>query len=98
EGLAERTWVVARETFTRYAAVNNLQQALTLDWPGLSKQLELVAESHPKMGARLEAQRYKDGVDAVVKEQQRLGAKPTQAVPEPAAPVAQPQPPVQQPP
>lgn len=97
EGLAERTWTVARETFTRYAAVNNLQQALTLDWPGLSTQLALVAESHPKMGARLEAQRYKDGVDAVVKEQQRLGAKPTQAVPEPAAaPVVQPQPPVQQ--
>lgn len=99
EGLAERTWTVARETFTRYAAVNNLQQALTLDWPGLSAQLALVAESHPKMGARLEAQRYKDGVDAVVKEQQRLGAKPTQAVPEPAAaPMVQAQPPVQQPP
>jgi hypothetical protein len=98
----ERLWQQARKNFTAFAAVNNLQQALSLDWAGLSRQLATVINDHPKMSARLEAQRYKDGVDAVVKEQLKLGAKPAQPVPEPApapveqAPVAQ-QPVVQQP-
>lgn len=82
----ERLWTVARATYRQYAATQDLAQALTLDWPGLSQQLAEVAKSHPEVAARLEAARLRDGVERVVKEQLRQGVQATVSVPQPAAP------------
>ena len=114
----ERLWLTAKQTYASYAAIasdkSQQAKAQTLDWPGLSRQLAEVIGNHPETEAKLQAGRFKSGVDDVVSHLQRLGIKPTVTVPEPAAaplaplapvqppvaqpPVAQPQPPVAQPP
>ena len=110
----ERLWLTAKQTYASYAAIasdkNQQAKAQTLDWSGLSRQLGEVASNHPETEAKLQAGRFKSGVDEVVSHLQRLGIKPSVTVPEPPAapsaplapvsPVAQPpvaQPPVAQP-
>jgi hypothetical protein len=95
-----RLWTTVQTTYQQFVRTNDLQKALTLDWPGLSAQLADVAKNHSSQSVRLKAQQWKDGVDAVVREQQRMGAKPLSAVPQPPTEDTQvpaPQPPVQQP-
>jgi len=81
-------WQRAKQTYVEWTAVNDLQRALAFEWAGLSKQLAIVGKTHAKVGVQLDANRLKDQVDAVVREQQRLGAKPTVMAPEPVAPTA----------
>ena len=104
----ERLWLTAKQTYASYAAIasdkNQQAKAQTLDWSGLSRQLGEVASNHPETEAKLQAGRFKSGVDEVVSHLQRLGIKPSVTVPEPpAAPAAPsaplaPVPPVAQPP
>jgi hypothetical protein len=98
----ERLWNTARQTYANYAAIaaDKTQQAKaqTLDWPGLARQLGEVAANHPDTTAKLEAGRFKNGVDDVVRHLERLGIKPTVSVPQPeAGPAAPPAPVAQQP-
>ncbi len=89
---SDHLWQRAKQTYIEWTAVNDLQRALAYDWPALSAQLATVAKDHEKVGTRLDAQRLKDQVDAVAREQKRLGAVSTVRAPEPAAQPAQPQP------
>jgi len=81
----ERLWATAKSTYGQYAGTQDLKSALTLDWVGLSKQLGEVAANHPELSVRMEAQRLKNGVDAVVKEQKRQVVHATVSVPQPPA-------------
>lgn len=89
---SEQLWQRAKQTYIEWTAVNDLQRALAYDWPALSAQFATVTKDHEKVGTRLDAQRLKDQVDAVAREQKRLGAVPTVRAPEPAAQPARPQP------
>jgi len=65
--------------------VAEFRQAMGLDWAGMAAQLAQVAEHHGSGAVRREALRLKDGVDNVVREQDKRGFKPSFPIPAPPA-------------
>jgi Bacterial SH3 domain len=61
---AAAVWTAAQATYANYydSLQKNPQNALTLDWDGLSKQLDLVIHDHADTDTRVAAQRMRDGI------------------------------------